>query len=332
MVYSPFVERAFLYNTLIKTTRMPVIGLLFGMEQSFPIALRDRINQLGAAERITCEWCQLDNWRMDNASPYDVILDRISHDVPFYRAVLKNMMLSGTRIVNNPFWWSADEKFFSYAVCAKAGINVPRTALIPSYEMPNDTMTTSFRNLNYPLDWDTLFSYIGWPAFLKPHAGGGWKSVYKIHNADEFFKAYHETGQLVMTLQSSIEFEEYYRCYVIGKKQVRIMPYDPRNPHYERYQAGFSASAKLQKQMEQDCVKICKTLGYTFNTVEFAIEKGIPYAIDFTNPAPDAEQSSVGEENFEWVVHTAAQYLMELARLPRKAFNSKQSWKDLITA
>jgi hypothetical protein len=58
--------------------------------------------------------------------------------------------------------------------------------------------------------------------------------------------------------------------------------------------------------MEQDAVKLCRALGYDLNTVEFAVEKGIPYAIDFMNPAPDAEITSVGQENFDWIVEQMA--------------------------
>ena len=123
--------------------RMGIVGLLFGMEQSFPVALRDRINAVGNAQGVSCEWCMLDTWKMDEALRYDVVLDRISQDVPFYRAVLKNMVLAGTHVVNNPFWWSADEKFFSYAACHKAGIVVPRTSLVPSKDIPPDTANTS---------------------------------------------------------------------------------------------------------------------------------------------------------------------------------------------
>ncbi|MEO6939346.1 MAG: hypothetical protein ABI444_04295 [Candidatus Kapaibacterium sp.] len=308
---------------------MGIVGLLFGMEQSFPVALRDRINAVGKAQGVSCEWCMLDAWKMDEALRYDVVLDRISQDVPFYRAVLKNMVLAGTHVLNNPFWWSADEKFFSYSTCHRAGILVPRTALVPSKDIPPDTANTSFRNMLYPLDWDALFDYIKFPAFFKPHAGGGWKNVYKVHDRDEFFKCYHETNTLVMTLQECIDFEEYYRCYVIGRKHVRIMPYDPRNPHHLRYQAGFSPSKALTDRMTKDCKTICETLGYEFNTVEFAVKDGKPYAIDFTNPAPDAEASSVGEENFEWVVNTAADYLIALAKKPRKPVKNLKH-KDLL--
>ena len=116
-----------------------------------------------------------------------------------------------------------------------------------------------------------------------------------------------------MLLQEEIVFEEYYRCYCIGGKYVRIMPYEPRNPHHLRYVADFKPSEERLRQMEQIVLRINKYLGYDFNTVELAVKDGIPYAIDFCNPAPDAERVSVGEENFKWVVETAANYAIERA-------------------
>ena len=317
---------------------MATVGLLFGMEEAFPPALRERINQLGEKDGVTAEFCSIDLWKMDEPKHYDVVLDRISQDVPFYRAVLKNMMLAGTKVVNNPLWMNADEKFFSYAICAKAGIHVPKTALIPSKNMPPDTSAKSFRNLKFPGAWEEIFEYIGFPAYFKPHAGGGWKSVYKVNNMEEFFRAYDETDQLVMTLQENVDFDEYYRCYCIGKKYVHIMPYEPRNPHHERYQAEFAPSKKLKTEMEAGCITICETLGYDFNTIEFAVKDGIPYAIDFTNPAPDAEKTSVGEDNFEWILDNAAKFLIECAKLAaasakkKKATKQTLHWREMILA
>jgi glutathione synthase/RimK-type ligase-like ATP-grasp enzyme len=312
---------------------MPTIGILFGMEETFPPALVERIDELGKKNKVTAEFCSIDIWRNDEPKHYDAVLDRISQDIPFYRAVLKNMMLSGTKVVNNPFWMNADEKFFSYSVCAKAGITVPKTALIPSKTMPPDTTEKSFRNLKFPLSFEEIFEHIGFPAYLKPHSGGGWKSVYKVNNVQEFFTAYDETNDLVMTLQENIDFDEYYRCYCIGKKDVHIMPYDPRNPHHLRYQADFAPSEKLKEKMEKDSITICETLGYDFNTIEFAVKDGIPYAIDFTNPAPDAEKSSIGEENFEWILDASAKFLIHSAKesaKKKKAAKKDINWREMI--
>ncbi|GAB1429446.1 hypothetical protein MASR2M18_02780 [Ignavibacteria bacterium] len=307
---------------------MKTIGILFGMEQTFPPALVEYINSMGV-DGITAEFVKVGGVKMDDLSKYDVILDRISQDIPFYRAMLKNAALHGTIIVNNPFWWSADDKFFNYALAHKIGVPTPRTALLPSKQHPPDTTAESMRNLIYPLNWEEIFEYIGFPAFMKPHAGGGWKHVYKVDNPTELFTAYNKTGDLVMTLQEAIDFEEYYRCYVIGRKYVRIMPYEPRNPHHLRYVAGFTLTEERRAQLEDYCLRLCNALGYDFNTVEFAVRDGIPYAIDFLNPAPDAERTSVQEDNFEWVLQTTAKYLIELAQQGRKV-PSEYKWSSFV--
>ena len=249
------------------------------------------------------------------ASGYDVIVDRISQDVPFYRATLKNAAICGTAVINNPFWWSADEKFFNNALAVKIGVPVPKTVLLPSRDMPDDTTARSFRNLEYPLDWESIFNYVGFPAYMKPYDGGGWRDVYKLHNPDDFFHKYDQTKQLVMLLQEEIVFDDYFRCYCIGGNHVRIMQYEPRNPHHLRYEHGKApAAAKILKQVKEYLIKLNQYLGYDFNTVEFAMREGKPYAIDFCNPAPDAEVTSVGEENFEWVVETMATYAIDRAK------------------
>lgn len=295
------------------------IGVLHGRENSFPGALVAKINDL-AVDGITAEAVQVGAITMDKAWDYRVIVDRISQDVPFYRAMLKNAALAGTTIINNPFWWSADDKFFNYSLAHKLGVAIPKTVLLPHKQHPPDITDQSLRNLEYPLNWDEVFEYIGFPAFLKPHAGGGWKHVYKCDTPEEVFAAYDETGDLCMTLQTAVNFTEYYRCYCIGQKNVRIMAYDPRQPHHLRYvQNPPPIEKNLEKRMLADCLKINKALGYDMNTVEFAVEDGIPYAIDFGNPAPDADYDSVGHDNFVWVVEAMADLAITKAKEPIKA-------------
>jgi len=309
---------------------MKKIGILHGMESTFPQAIVERINSLGLKD-IKAESVLIDVVSQSEPTDYAVIIDRISQDVPFYRAYLKNAAISGTAVINNPFWWSADEKFFNNALAVKLGVPVPKTVLLPSYERPADTSEESFRNLHFPLSWDSIFAHIGFPAYMKPHAGGGWKSVYKVNNSEELFKAYHETAQLVMMLQEEIVFEEYYRCYCIGGKHVRIMQYEPRNPHHLRYVTGGQKSdSKLLKTIEEYVLKLNHALGYDFNTVEFAVRDGVPYAIDFCNPAPDADVNSVGQENFDWVVETAANYAIERAKA-QKPGQDNLTWGTFVS-
>jgi glutathione synthase/RimK-type ligase-like ATP-grasp enzyme len=291
---------------------MKKIGILFGKERSFPMAFVERINSKNIAG-ITAEPVHISKAVQGEPTEYSVIVDRISQDVPFYRTWLKNAALTGTAVINNPFWWSADDKYFNNCLMTQVGVPVPKTVILPSRELPTDTSDESFSNLEYPLDWDAMFRYVGFPAYMKPFAGGGWKNVYRLKSADEFYEKHNETGQLVMLLQEEIVFEEYYRCYCVGQKHVRIMSYEPRNPHHLRYAADFNPSSQQLNQMEEIVLKINHFLGYDLNTVELAIRDGIPYAIDFCNPAPDAERASVGHANFEWIVETMANYAIERA-------------------
>ncbi len=292
---------------------MKKIGILFGQERSFPMAFVERINSKNIPG-ITAEPVRIDKVMQGEPSGYAVIIDRISQDIPFYRAYLKNAALCGTAVINNPFWWSADEKFFNNCLATKINVPVPKTVILPSRDLPPDTSDQSFSNLAYPLDWESIFNYVGFPAYMKPFAGGGWKSVYRLTGIDDFFEKHSETNQLVMLLQEEIVFEEYYRCYCIGGKHVRIMPYEPRNPHHLRYVASFTPPAEKLQEMKEIVLRINKYLGYDFNTVELALRDGVPYAIDFCNPAPDADIKSVGQENFDWVVETAANYAIEKAQ------------------
>lgn len=307
---------------------MKKIGILYGRERSFPEALIERINSKNV-KNISAEPVKIDKVIQGKPTEYAVIIDRISQDVPFYRAFLKNAAIGGAAVINNPFWWSADEKFFNNALAVNLDVPVPKTVILPSYQLPNDTTGESFSNLAYPLDWEAIFNYVGFPAYMKPFEGGGWKNVYRLGNQEEFYHAHSETGQLVMLLQEEIVFEEYYRCYCIGGKYVRVMPYEPRNAHHLRYAADFQPTAERLKYLEDLVLRINKYLGYDFNTVELAVRDGVAYAIDFCNPAPDAERTSVGEENFNWVVETAANFAIDKAKAWKEG-KDNLTWGEFI--
>jgi glutathione synthase/RimK-type ligase-like ATP-grasp enzyme len=289
------------------------IGIIFGMENTFPGAFVEKVNSMGNRD-IQAEFVKIGGIRMAEPSGYRVIVDRISHDIPFYRAYLKNAALSGTIVINNSFWWSADDKFFNYALAEKLGVAVPATVILPHKEHPQGTTDQSMRNLIYPMNWDEVFQYVKFPAFLKPFDGGGWRDVYHVYTPEDFFRAYDQTRDLCMTLQRAVKFQEYFRCYVVGQEKVHIMQYDPRRPHHERYvKDGPKIDPKLLERVERDALTLCRALGYDLNTVEFACEDGIPYAIDFMNPAPDADVNSVGQQNFDWIVNAVADLAVKKA-------------------
>lgn len=310
---------------------MKKVGILFGKENTYPHAFVERVNEKKIAG-ITAEFVKIDKVIQGEEDNYAVIIDRISQDIPFYRAYLKNAASAGVAVINNPFWWSADDKFFNNALALMTGVKVPKTVLLPSNTHPPDTDELSMRNLAYPLDWESIFEYVGFPAFFKPFAGGGWKNVYKVEDREHFFETYHQTGQLVMMLQEEIKYTDYYRCYGVGQKDVRLMKYDPAQPYHLQYvQNAPSVQAKLKKKLEDAVLKLCIGLGYDFNTVELAMRDGEPYAIDFGNPAPDADYYSVGEANFNWIVEASANMAIKRAKAHRHG-QMNLTWGKFVTA
>lgn len=300
------------------------IGLLFGMEDTFPWAVIRAIDEIGAGE-VTAGPVELSYIADQQRFDYALILDRISHEVPYYRTFLKAAAAQGVEVINNPFWWSADDKYFGNLVAASVGVATPRTILLPHKERPPNTEATSFRNMRF-VEWHEVFAYLGFPIFLKPAYGGGWKDVYKCDTPEELFAAYDKSRDLTMMAQEAIDFTEYYRCYAIGRERVHLMRYDPRAPFHERYvRDAPPIEPAFEAKLRHDALALSQALGYDMNTVELAVRDGIPYAIDFTNPAPDADLNSVGEANFAWVVRNMAEVLVDRVRSPRP-FELTGSW------
>ena len=292
---------------------MKRVGILAGREVTFPESIIQSINEKGGGS-VTAEMMTVGGIREDEPKRYDIIIDRISHEVPYYRAMLKRMALEGTYVINNPFWWSADDKFFNYSLAAKIGVAVPKTVLLPQHSYIKDITSESLRNLQFPIDWQAIVDHVGFPAFLKPHDGGGWKNVSKVNSLEELWHEYNQTGTLCMTLQEGIEYDQFVRCYCVGQEKVLIMPYDPSKPYLSGMQyvnIDNYLTPELHARVERDVVTLCKALGYDLNTVEFAIKDGIPYAIDFMNPAPDAELASVGEYNHRWIVDSMTEFILK---------------------
>ncbi|HEY7497265.1 MAG TPA: hypothetical protein VH740_02060, partial [Vicinamibacterales bacterium] len=290
-----------------------IVGLLCGREYSFPPAFVQRVNELGAPHGIGAAMVKLGGTKMDEPAAYRVIVDRISHEIEYYRGAMKHAVLQGTYVINNPFWWTADDKYFNYSVMAKLGVAIPRTVLLPQKGYPADIDLTpeSLHNLIYPIDWDGLLDYVGRPAILKPYSGGGWKHVYKVQDKRELLEAYDRTAPYCMTLQQFIDFTLYVRCFTFGKIDITPVAYDPRERRYliehEYLSAGVGA------RVVRDAQTINLALGYEMNTIEFAIKDDVPYAIDYLNPAPDFERDRITDFYFRHVVEKMSQLVLDRA-------------------
>jgi hypothetical protein len=292
----------------------PKIGLLVGREWSFPPAFIEEVARRG--QGVVAEMVKLSGTRMEESSPYAVLIDRISHEVPYYRTYLKQAVLSGSTVVNNPFMWSSDDKFFEAALATRLGVASPKTVVLPNKEyVPGIVHPDSLRNLTFPLDWEAIFDYVGFPCVLKDAHGGGWKEVYVCRSPEELIHHYDRSGRLTMIVQEFIDWDHYLRCLCLGQEEVLPIKYDPRERRY--YVDHQHLGPELGRRVIEDSLTLVRALGYDMNTVEWAIRKGVPYAIDFMNPAPDLDVNSLTPFYFDWAVQHMADLAIRLALEPR---------------
>ena len=302
------------------------VGLLVGREWSFPPAFIEEVN--GRDEGVVAEFVKLGGSRMAEPNPYAVIVDRISHEVPYYRSYLKSAVLQGVTVINNPFMWTADDKFFEASLATQLGVASPKTVALPNKDyVPGIVHPDSLRNLISPLDWEEIIDYVGLPCVLKDAHGGGWKEVYICHSLEELIYNYDQTGLLTMVLQEFIDWEGYVRCMCLGQEEVLPIKYNPNERKY--YVEHDHLSPELGERIVEDSLTLVRALGYDMNTVEWAIQDGIPYAIDFMNPAPDMDVNSLTPFYFEWVVKHMADLVIRLAKEPRPQL-TEVKWHDLI--
>jgi hypothetical protein len=291
------------------------VGLLVGRERSFPEALIAEIQRRDAG--VLCEYARFDAPRADVAPPYDVLVDRISHEVTCYQPYLKLAALWGVRVVNNPFWRIADDKFFNAGLAARIGVAVPKTVLLPQKAYGDDvTSGTLEKNMRY-VDWSGLMEQLGFPMYVKPHWGGGFRDVTRVENMDELMRVYDASGQKTLIVQEAIAWQRYVRCLVVGQRDVRVALWDPRLYHHERYARAKETMPSLDPGLVEraatDALKITQALGYDMNTVELAFRDDVPYAIDYMNSAPDFDITSLGQDHFDWVVQKMAELCIDLA-------------------
>ena len=242
---------------------------------------------------------------------------------------MKHAVLQGTYVINNPFWWTADDKYFNYSVMAKLGLRhsedgAPSAERLSAGRRPERRVAPQ---PPYPIDWDALLDYVGRPAILKPYSGGGWKHVYKVNDRRELLEAYDRTSPYCMTLQEFIDFDLYVRCFTFGKTDITPVAYDPRE---RRYLVDHNyLSAAVGERVVRDAQTINLALGYEMNTIEFAIMDGIPYAIDYLNPAPDFERDRITDFYFGLVVEKMSALVIDRA-LTGQSSQSWPRWEEML--
>lgn len=288
------------------------IGLLIGQEWEWPEAFMKAVNESGAD--VTAEMMQLGGTFMGEPVDYDVIIDRISHEIPYYRAYLKYAAIQGAYIINNPYMTSADSKFSSTALVSHLGLKSPRTIVLPNKQVDRDVTPSTFRNLKYPMDWQAIIDYVGVPAIFKDNVATGRRGVHRVHNVDELIQRYDESSTRTKILQQIIESDEHIHCFVIGQEKVLSLPYSRKHGRYQ--QNTLSNDEPKGKQLAEDALRITRAYQYDINMVEFVIKDGTTYVINGTYPTPDIDLTLMTESQFQWLVKETAALAIDRAQRP----------------
>jgi glutathione synthase/RimK-type ligase-like ATP-grasp enzyme len=304
------------------------VGVLRGRENSFPEAFIAKVNSLDRG--VTAEFVQLGGTKLNEPVPYRVILDRMSHEVPYYAVYLKMAMLQGTYVINNTFWRSADDKFFGYAAAEKLGIHEPKTVVLPNREYVDDVTSESLRNL-WPTDFQMYLDYVGAPCIMKPAFGGGWKDVFKIHDLGELHHHYNNaSGTKTFMLQEFVTWDTYIRVPTIGRRWARAIRYDPAPGGMGGYNQDYDILPReLRDKAEELSLRYNQALGYDMNALEFAVKDGKFYGIDLTNYTPDLDYRSLKDAHFPWAVEKMAEFAIEKA-LSKEPPPDRPDWRALM--
>ena len=288
------------------------IGLIVGRDRNWSDTFMKAVNE--AENGVTAELVQLSGTMMDEACPYDVIVDRVSHEVPYYRAYLHHAALHGGYIINNPFTWSADSKFFGVGLVNKMGFTSPRTIVLPNKHVEKEMDPDSFRNLVYPMDWQGIVDYVGVPAVFKNINSGGRYAVYRVHSVDDLLQRYDESGTMTMILQEIIESDKHVHCFVFGHERVIPLRYSVEDNQY--FPDILSEDDVLGQQLIHQALTLTRAYGYDVNMVEFVIKDDTIYVINCTNPAPEMTRDLMTPEQFYLCVNEIAQVAVARAKRP----------------
>lgn len=286
---------------------------MIGAETDWPDAFLEAVNS--QQQGVTAELVKIGGTFLNEPCPYTIIIDRISNEIPYYRAYLKYAALQGCYIINNPFTWSAYSKFYGIALVQQLGLVSPRTVALPNkYIRLSDAGPDAFRNLAYPMDWAGIIDYVGVPAMFKDINSGGRHVAHPVHDVDELIQRYDESGTHSMILQQVIDADVHLHCLVVGQTAVLPLQYDVANGRY--LPSVSKLSTQQQAKLSQDAITLTQAYQYDINLVEFVVHQNQSYVTNSANPTPVIDREIMDSAQFEWCVQETARLAIQRAQNP----------------
>ena len=311
------------------------IGLSLGADDCWPICYEDILEQLDLAlemkkdtVRFEVERMEIEPFALDRPVTYDLVIDRLTHWYHLSREWIKKaIVLDDLYVFNNPWSVQSVEKHTSYCAMMRLGMPIPPTWLIPpkEYEEQADLQKTLERYAKI-FDLKEVGDALGYPSFLKPYDGGGWVGVNKVDDDEGLRSSYEESGKFVMHLQQGVHpYERFVRCVGVGP-QVRFVDYDPSAPLHQRYGKAQDFLTADDESLLHDVLKTINSFfGWDFNSCECLLKDGVWHPIDFANPCPDSQVTSL-HMHFPWLIGAKLRWSLYCAAT-KKTMRPNLDWQ-----
>ncbi len=292
------------------------IGLIVGREKDWPGAFMKEIET--RAQGLRAEMVKLGGTFMDDDCPYAVIIDRMSQIIPYFRTYVKYAAMHGSYIINDPFVWSSDSRFFGTALANRLGLKSPKTIVLPNKDIATHVVPDSFRNLEYPMDWEGIINYVGVPAMFKETRSGGRRLSFYVHSVEDLIQNYDESGTRTMMIQEIVNDGEHIHSFVIGQENVLTLRYSHDENRY--YDSDSYLNRELKEQVRNSTIALTQAYGYDINMIEYILREDDLYLINATNPAPEMDRTLMTDEQFDWIVNETVSLAIErvLHPLPQR--------------
>jgi hypothetical protein len=303
------------------------LGLSLGADICWPLAFEQILADSKLAVKVgrdlvrfDCERTTLEPFDLQQRCKYDVVVDRLTHWLALQREwIKKSVLMDGLYVYNNPWSVQSYEKHSSYCAMLALGMPIPRTIMVPQKNYPpKPDLDFTLKSYARMFDLGQWGRQLGYPLFMKPYDGGGWMGVSKVDDEAALRAAYEKSGRFVMHLQRGvIPFERFVRGLGLGP-QVRVIDYDPTAPLHGRYLPAEGFLSKEDESVMRDLtLTINSFFGWDFNSCEALLKDGVWHPIDFANPCPDSQVTSL-HVHFPWLVKAKIRWALFCAATKRK--------------
>ena len=313
------------------------IGLSLGADLCWPLCYEAVVKRLGpvevAGKSIDFEVERMTIEPFDLAQPcrFDLVIDRLTHWYDTSREWIKKaVILDDLYVFNNPWSVQSMEKHTAYAAMMRLGLPVPATWMVPPKEYaPSADLAPTLERYAKFFDLGEVGRSLGYPMFMKPYDGGAWAGVSRLDSEEDLRRAYEESGQRVMHLQKAVEpFDLFIRAVGLGP-QSRLVRYDPSAPLHQRYEVAFDfVDAEEASLLEDMLLTINAFFGWDFNSCETLRRDGVFHPIDFANPCPDSQVTSL-HYHFPWLIKAKVAWSLYCAATDR-AMRPNLDWRPFF--